>query len=313
MNPLQKGIANEAINSNSINALINCFFQNRSKSTVASYRQDLKQFCKFVQVKNLNEAIQLFLSKGSGPANLVAMNYKAHLIENDYAPATTNRRLSALRAVVQVARTIGLVNWNLEVENQRHEQYRDTKGIGIERIRHIIKSLTSRSDIISVRDLALIRLLYDLGLRRNEVIGIDVEDIDFEKSTILILGKGRVERQKLSLPEATKHAIQNWLTVRGNNHGPLFCPLDRANGNSIKRLTGTGLYKIAKKYGSSVHSYRHTAITECCKVIADNSLGVETLVAFSRHKSLNTAMIYMDHLGDKQSQLSKLVANQIKK
>ena len=56
-----------------------------------------------------------------------------------------------------------------------------------------------------MRDRALLRLLYDLGLCRGEEVRLDVEDLDLAAATVAVLGTGRT--QKVTLPPATRAAL----------------------------------------------------------------------------------------------------------
>jgi len=71
------------------------------------------------------------------------------------------------------------------------------------------------------------------------VASLDVEDVDIDRATLAVRGKGRTSRQVLSIPEATRSALQAWLDVRGETTGPLFTNFDRAKNG--KRLTGVSL------------------------------------------------------------------------
>lgn len=314
---ITEGHTSEVIRPDPINDLIASFFSSRAKTTIKAYQQDLQGFHKFLKVNSVNEAARALLSGTNAQANFVTMKYKAYLIdEAKLAPATVNRRLAALRSLVHLARTLGFVSWDLEIENQQHTPYRDTKGIGTEGIKKIFQYLESKQDTKSIRDNAILRLLFDLGLRRQEALNIDLEDLNLRDATVAILGKGRTEKETLSLPSPTVEAIEKWLAIRGATcDGPLFLRLDKAKDGSNRRLTGTGLYSIIRELGArvgfkmTVHGVRHSAISECCKIIAEHKLGIETVLKFSRHKSLNTALIYFDHLENKQGQLADLVAS----
>ena len=96
--------------------LVVAFFSGRNPRTLRAYRQDLEDFQGFTQAPSLQAAAALLTSQGSGPANGVALAYRASLQERGLSPATINRRLAALRSLVKLARVLGLVVWELEVE-----------------------------------------------------------------------------------------------------------------------------------------------------------------------------------------------------
>jgi len=106
-----------------------------------------------------------------------------HLLERGLAPATVNRRLAALRSLVALARTLGLVGWTLEVGSVKAERYRDTRGPGVAAVRRLLAAVEGRVDPKALRDRAILRLLFDLGLRRAEVVGFDLEHLDLAAGT----------------------------------------------------------------------------------------------------------------------------------
>src|SRR5207244_8658577 len=110
-------------------------------------------------------------------------------------------------------------------------------------------------------------LLFDLGLRRSEVVRLDLADWDREKGTLAVLGKGRTAKVALTLPPPTQAALDRWLAARGQEPGPLFRSLDRARKGS-GRLTGAGLYAWVRRLGEQAgrkvwtDGLRHGAVTE---------------------------------------------------
>jgi integrase/recombinase XerC len=292
--------------------LLAAFLSGRNDGTRRAYSQDLDDFRRFLAVGIVSEAARLLLSRGHGEANALALAWRANLQERRLQAATINRRLAALRSLVQLARTLGIVPWTLEVRNVRSESYRDTRGPGRRGVRLLLDEVERRGDRKALRDRAALRLLYDLGLRRSEVVGVDVDDLDLDAGAVAVQGKGRTQKTKLTLPEPTKAALHAWLDVRGTEAGPLFTNLDRAGKGC--RLTGTSLYRIVRRLGEQVgmkvrpHGLRHTAITEACKAAQANGMGLEEVLDFSRHRDVKVLMVYRDRERDLQGQLATLVA-----
>src|SRR5262249_62342700 len=108
--------------------------------------------------------------------------------------------------------------------------------------------LEGRRDAKGLRDRALLRLLFDLGLRRAEAVRLDVADLDLQAGTVDVLGKGRTQKARLTLPGPTRGALAAWLAVRGSQPGPLFTSCDRA-GKGSGRLTGSAVYTIVRRLG----------------------------------------------------------------
>lgn len=290
--------------------LLAAFLRGRRVETIKACQAHLENFRVFVQAPTLDRATSLLLARGLGQANALVLDYKAHLLERNLTPATINRRLAALRSLVKLARTLGLIPWKLEVEGMKMEGYRDTRGPGRLGFRDMLHVLDQRKDAKSVRDRAIPRCLFDLGLRRAEVLHLDLHDLDRQSGTLAVLGKGRTQKELLTLPPETKAAIGAWLAIRGERAGPLLLSLDRAQkGNG--RLSGAGLYDIVRKLGSqaglrvSPHGLRHAAITEALDLTGGN---VRAVQKFSRHRDVRVIERYDDNRTDLAGQIARQLA-----
>ena len=291
--------------------LLESFLAGRSERTMEAYRRDLEDFAGFIGASTSEEATRLLFARGHGEANALGLAYKAELLERGLSPATVNRRLASLRSLVTMARTLGTVNWTLEVSNVKAKAYRDTRGPGLNGV-HLLLDQVEGEGSKAARDRALVRLLFDLALRRGEVVSLDYEDLDLERGTVSVMGKGRREKEPLSLPEPTMAALGAWIAVRGTDPGPLFTNVDRAGKG--RRLTGTSLYRIVRGYGEDAgikawpHGLRHTAITEAVKRSQEAGYPLETAQDFSRHTDIRTLLVYRDRERNLQGEIAGLVA-----
>lgn len=285
-------------------ALVEAFLSGRNAQTIRAYRQDLETFAKYLKAPSVDEASRLLLTLSPGDANAAALGYRTTLVEQGLSGATINRRLAALRAFVKLGRTLGLVSWTLEVQNVKVEHERDLRGPGRVALKRVLAELGALPSPKAVRDTAILRLLHDLGLRRGEVVSLDMEHVDLEAGTVAILGKGRVARAALTLPSETSTALRAWLAVRGEAPGPLFTNFDRAGKGS--RLTGTSLYRLTKGLGlGRPHGLRHAAITEALDLLGGD---VRRVQRFSRHRSLAQVAIYDDNRQDLAGEVARAVA-----
>ena len=297
-----------------VSALLRVFLSGRSRQTLRAYGRDLEDFRVFTKTSTVDEAARMLLSGSHGVANGIALAYRADLLERGLQASTVNRRLAALRSLVKLAGTLGIVPWRLEVGNVRAEPYRNTRGPGRDGVRRLFEVLESRSDPKSVRDLGVLHLLYDLALRRGEVVALDLDDVDLDARTISVLGKGHTEKAILTLSDPARAALADWLRVRGREPGPLFVNFDRA-GKGTGRLTGTSVYRLIRKLGEEAgiqarpHGLRHTAVTEACKAAQANGLPLEEVLDFSRHRDVKVLMLYRDRERNVQGRLASLVAS----
>lgn len=292
--------------------LVASFFAGRNARTVEAYGRDLEDFRAFTGAASVQAAADHLLSLGHGGANACALAYRAALVGRGLSPATVNRRLAAVRSLVKLARTVGVVPWSLEVPAVKSQRYRDTRGPGRAGFVRLVASLDARRDPKGLRDRAVCRLLYDTALRRGEVVALDVADVELAAAaaSVSVLGKGRTERERVTLPAETRAAVAAWLAVRGTAPGPLFRSMDRA-GQGSGRLSTTSVYRIVRQLGDRVgirarpHGLRHAAITDALDGSGGNLRGV---AKFSRHRDLRTLERYDDNRTDLAGSIASLVA-----
>lgn len=287
--------------------LLDAFYSGKATRTIEAYRTDLARFTDNLNADTPEAAAHMLIENGNGAANSLALDYRAAMLDEGLSPATINRRLSALRSVVKLARTIGLVAWSLDVPNVKAKTYRDTSGPGASGVRLLLSSVAADSTAKGARNRALIHLLYDLGLRRAEVVALDVEHLDVEAATLSIVGKGRRERETVTVPPSTLAALLLWIGSR--DAGPMFTTFSRAARN--ERLTGNGLYRIIRSIGQAAgikarpHGLRHAAITEALDVTGGN---VRAVQRFSRHADVRTLALYDDNRTDMAGEVAAMVA-----
>jgi integrase/recombinase XerC len=289
------------------------FLASKSGSTAEAYFSDLEQFRAWAGAKDKEQAVEALLSRGHGEANIQADNYKNYMLDRGLAPNTVNRRLSSLRSFIRYTQFRGWTSWLLTVESVKSCKYRDTAGPGRENIAKMLDQAESRGDAKGARDYAILRLMYDLGLRRGEIARLDMTDIDLVAGTVQVLGKGRRELETLTLPAPTVEAIKSWLHVKSNDHPALFTNLDRA-GQGDGRLSAMGIYCIVRNLGRQIgvkvspNGIRHTAITEACIFALANGISLEEVLDYARLTDVNTMMIYVDRERNVQGHLAAGVA-----
>ena len=291
--------------------LVDAFLAGRNERTLAAYRADLEDFRVFAGAATAGEAANRLLSGSHGEANGAALAYKAHMTDRGLQAATINRRLAALRSLVKLANTLGMVPWTLSVENVKTQAYRDTRGPGRDGFRSMLAAAQGQRGPKALRDVALLRLLHDLGLRRGEAVRLDLEDLDLAGDRLFILGKARSQKEPVTLPAPTKAALEAWLAVRGSAPGPVFTNFDRASKGG--RLTGSAVYFIVGSLGTEAgltvrpHGLRHLAITSALDLTKGDMRAVQK---FSRHKDVRVLNAYDDNRQDLAGDVARLVAGE---
>lgn len=288
--------------------LVERFLAGRTATTREAYRGDVQDFADWLGAEPA-KAVEQLLASAPGQANALVLDYVNHQRNAGRAPSTINRRLAALRSLVKMARMLGLVSWSIEVAGEKAQSYRDTRGPGLQGVRRLLGHISDQEGDKAVRDRAIIRCLHDLGLRRGELVSLDLEHLDLGACTLSVLGKGRKGRELLTLPHETTAALDDWIDVRGGEPGPLFVNFDRAGKG--QRLSATSVYRLVRGLGDQAglrarpHGLRHSAIT----AVLDLSNGdVRAAQRFSRHLDLRTLRLYDDNREDLGGKMARLVA-----
>ena len=251
-----------------------------------------------------------FLALEDGQAHAVADKWRAEKIARGLSPASVNRSMAALNSLVASARRHGITTLRLEAKGVKSKPYRDTKGPGLRGVQAILAVATDhKRPEKAARDAAIIRLAYGLGLRRGEIAGLNIGHCDLMGGRLHVLGKGRSEREAMTIPANVKQALSAWLRVRGTDapDAPLFVALDNHSRGAGKRITGAGIFHIVRELGEQAglkvrpHGLRHTAITAALDAFNGDYRKTR---AFSRHASLDTVRRYDDNRADHAGQVA---------
>jgi integrase/recombinase XerC len=285
--------------------LVDATVASKAASTARTYRECFEAFARFVGQDNPEDALQALVALPAGSANALVLAYQDQLLRDGLAPGSINLRVAALRSACKTARRLGLTSNNLDVSGLKSAPYRDTRGPGTAAVSKALHELEGRGTIKAKRDRAIVAVMFDLGLRRAEAIGLDLEDVDTEACTVKIIGKGFREKQARTCPQQTMVVLGSWLEVRGGDPGPLFLSLDRARKGS-GRLTGRAVWDITRRLGlGHPHGLRHASVTQALDSTNGN---VRAVRAHSRHASVEVLMRYDDNRADLGGQVAGMVA-----
>lgn len=286
----------------------------RSPKTAAAYASDLARFADWLDSTPL-EAAAAWLCMGAGAAHAVVLRYRDAMISGGLASATVARRLAALKSLARLARVTGRIAWVLEVDPPKHEPRRDSRGPAPDEFNRLWKAARKAGDgPRAIRDRAIVALLFGHALRRGEVAALDLADVDFAGKAILVTGKGRREKERITLdPSVSKH-LGDWVLARGHEPGPLFGRLD--GHRPTARLTGESIRLILKRLSEAAglartvrpHGLRHAAITEALAL----GITVSKVRRFSRHAKVETVMRYDDALKDDAGEVARSVGRRLK-
>ena len=212
------------------------------------------------------------------------------------APATINTYLAALKGVTMEAWMMGLVDTDSYI-HIRHigsiGNHRPPAGrvLSFAESDALLRCCLADRSIAGLRDTAIVALMLGCGLRRSEVVSLNIDSIDWNEGRIMILGKGEKERL-VFMPVQTEQHLRHWVEqTRGVDPGPLFTRIRRHEDNTGERLSDQAIYYIlkarqneAKLENFAPHDLRRTYATR----LLNNGENLSTVKELLGHASVNT-------------------------
>jgi tyrosine recombinase XerC len=255
--------------------------KNYSAHTVINYKLDLQGFNKFIAGTELEKIDYLDLRK-----------YLAVLKEKNFRNRTVGRRLSALRSFFRFLCREGYLKTNpmLMLSSPKSEKHLPSF-MTEDEVYRLIESAFAKTpkDLLGLRDRAILEVFYSSGLRISELVGLNLEDIDFISGILKIRGKGKKERI-VPIGETALAAVSKYLEKRKKQTEAIFL------NNHHRRLTTRGVGFLVVKYlkasgikpGVSAHTFRHSFATHLLNRGADLRAVQELL----GHANLSSTQIY---------------------
>lgn len=233
---------------------------------------------------------------------------RTKLQESGEAPASTNLALCALRRIAQEAFNLELMDSNeltriKSVKSVTGERLLRGRALGPGELGALMDACARDEGPAGIRDGALIALLYAAGLRRAEVVALDVADFDQETGELRILGKGNKQRN-LWVDNGAFDALADWLELRGDAPGAMFVPIGKSGRIGAGPITSQAVYKMLRKRAKqagvkefSPHDLRRSFISDQL----DAGTDIVTVQAMAGHASPDTTAKY-DRRGDRAKQ-----------
>lgn len=147
-----------------------------------------------------------------------------------------------------------------------------------------------RDECENIRDLCLIELLISTGMRVGEIVNLNINDINFEERSCIVLGKGNKQRE-VYFDAKTKLHLQNYLSKRKDTNKALFVSMRKP----YQRLSISGIELIVRNIGLNSkinnvhpHKFRRTLAT----MAIDKGMPVEQVQKLLGHVKIETTMHY---------------------
>ncbi|MCC2593314.1 tyrosine recombinase XerC [Tessaracoccus sp. OS52] len=260
--------------------------QGLSAHTVRAYLSDLRALAGYAQRPPAQVTLQTLRA------------WLADMSEAGAAPATVQRRVACVR---------GFFSWAVKVEGllavdpasrlrAPKRQRRLPKVPSASAVGDSLESTRTRvaegEGPIAARDLALVELLYASGLRVSELCGIGLRDVDTERGTVRVMGKGGKERS-VPMGAPARRALEEWLAVRdlvAVTASPDLVFLGARGGRLDPRVARRVVHEATRAGGAEVgpHGLRHAMATHLLEGGAD----LRSVQELLGHSSVATTQIY---------------------
>ncbi|MCI9263282.1 MAG: tyrosine-type recombinase/integrase [Oscillospiraceae bacterium] len=266
-----------------------------SPDTLKAYRIDLAQFAAFAQEGVVDKAL--------------LGRYAAHLNQN-FSPRSVKRKLASVRAFYSALEELDAVEENPFRRFQLHISYPKElpRVIPTSKVEALLRNAygqyKSSSDRWALRDILVLELLFDTGMRVSELCKLTPETFQLTPSGLwlLIHGKGRKERVlQIATAEVVSLAREYWSVFEADIHAAGFILLNRRNRpltpQGVRQLISRHIQAAAVQGHFTPHMFRHTFAT----ALLDGGADIRYIQTLLGHSSISTTEIYTHVATGRQS------------
>ncbi len=272
-----------------------------SSHTVRSYQNDLDQFFAYLAQNDMP----------SEPPVITSHHVRAwivSLMENDMATVSVHRKISCLRVFFRYLRKEGIVKGDpLEKVVIPKIKKRLPVFVSEDAIGRLLDENEFGNDFAGIRNRTIIEMLYLTGMRRAELIGLTIRDVDLAEATVKVTGK-RNKQRIIPLTKDFTSRLTEYLKARNEN--PDFTGIEwffiTGKGN---KLYDKFVYNIVRRYLSMVttiekkspHILRHTFATH----MLNRGAGLNVIREFLGHANLSATQVYTHNTFEKLRKVYK--------
>lgn len=251
------------------------------------------------------------LGLGASGAKRKVLEWIKDMVDEGLADTTRARRVVTLRtlvdAAIELATERGHGSWKLLVAPPKFKKYQRASGPPAKNVEKEIEKLAASASKTAVRDLALVLLCYDVGLRISEACSLQIRAIDWHRdakgkpgSSVKVRRKrDKIEKRTISMRCKTALLAQ----IRDRKTGLVFP--GRKEGLTLHRRSG---YDVFKRLGlGHPHAMRHSAGTKLYLLTKDLQLVQE----FLGHADISTTQVYVQSIGDRAGEGSRILAGEM--
>jgi site-specific recombinase XerD len=238
------------------------------------------------------------------------------LVQKNYSKQTVALYLAAVRGVAHRAWRMQLIDANAfesikDIKARGETRLPKGKAVPPREMKLLLAACTADARMQGPRDAAIIWTLYAGGLRRSELVKLDMNDLIPEDGALLVQGKGNKQRQ-IYLNDDAWDCLMAWIdTVRGDHPGPLFTRIRKNDDITDNRLSAKAVYFLLEQRcietGIEIarpHDMRRSFISRLLELGED----IATVQSMAGHASINTTQRY-DRRGEARK---KSAANRLR-
>jgi len=226
-----------------------------------------------------------------------ARSYLAHLNDKEYSKATIARKLATLRSFYKfLVKTNRCSSNPLTSVRTPKQDKKLPRFLEYEEIKRLLDTPPTET-WLGARDRAILETLYSTGIRVSELVGLNMDDVDFLGEVIHVRGKGKKERIA-PISSSALQAIQHYMEFRNkraqsntnfdvrvlfvNKHG------GRLSTRSVRRKMDKYLKMAGLDPNISPHTLRHSFATH----MLNNGADLRSVQELLGHQSLSTTQVY---------------------
>ncbi|MGA8474955.1 MAG: tyrosine-type recombinase/integrase [Candidatus Cybelea sp.] len=259
----------------------------RSPLTAAAYARDLKEFSDFLKREASDPS--LLAVTPSRVRQYIADMFDTH----GYDSRTVCRKLSSIRALYRFLKITGVLDSDpaFAIPGPSIAK-RKPAPLKVDEVMSLLRtSLAGRTDTARLRDRAILELFYASGIRRAELAGVRLADVDLAERTIRVTGKGNKERTVL-INRTAAAAIEAYLRVRPRSADPTLF-LGRTGAGLTPKHVWRLFRNIYRVSGLQKHASPHTLRHSFATHLVENGVDLETVRELLGHESLATTGVYL--------------------
>jgi integrase/recombinase XerC len=271
------------------------FEKRSSKHTVISYKNDISHFLENIKLKKLEE-IQ----------DRDVRAWIVRLSEEKQNPRSINRKITSLRSFfVYLQKTIKIeVNPVTKIHalktKKRLPMFVEKNNMGT-----LLEEIEFEEGFIGIRNKLILELLYSTGIRRAELLTLQIGSFDFSNKTVKVIGKRNKERIIPVIPECLQ-SVKEYIEIRktiSKEHTYLIVTEsgEKAYENLVYRVVKKYLGQVTTIEKKSPHILRHTFATH----LLNNGADLQDIKELLGHANLSATQIYTHNSFEKLKDIYK--------